>query len=70
MQRIKSWIMGFLIGSGISAGLVILFMPKTAEEIRRVLGDSYRETMEEARRASIAKRAELEAELAKLRDDS
>lgn len=69
MRRVKSWLVGFLIGSGIGAVLVFLFTPETSEEIRQRLSDGYQEVMKEAQQASKARRAELEAQLAEMRKE-
>jgi hypothetical protein len=45
--------------------IVMIVSPVSAAEIRRRLAQGYRETLAEARKASIERRAELEAELAR-----
>lgn len=67
MRQLYSWFVGFGIGAAVSAVLVTLFVPETSSEIRQRIKDGYRETLEEARRAGAARRAELEAELRGIR---
>lgn len=63
MIRIISWALGVGIGVSTGALLVALFVPATREQIVGYLKARYEHAMEEARLASLAKRAELEAEL-------
>ncbi len=67
MQKLISWFVGFALGGGVGAVLIMLLVPASAREIRARIRAGYEETMEEARRASEQRRAELEAELLTLR---
>lgn len=64
MLKIVSWIAGFSIGAAVAGVVVMLFVPETGEQITARLKAGYDETMEEARRATEQRRAELEGELA------
>jgi uncharacterized membrane protein YgaE (UPF0421/DUF939 family) len=67
MKKLWSWLAGFAIGGGIGAIIIMLFFPLTSKEVRDRLKAGYEETMEEARKASEKRRAELEAELLAMR---
>lgn len=67
MKKLLSWFAGFAVGGGIGAVLIMLFMPISSKEVRERLKAGYEETMEEARKASENRRAELEAELLAMR---
>lgn len=66
MRKILSWIAGFAFGAGVAALVVMIFVPQTSAEIRQRLRDGYEEALEEARKASEQRRAELEASLAEM----
>lgn len=66
MNKIISWALGVVMGSAVGAVLVALFSPIPPEEIRARLKTGYAEALDEARRASQQRRAELELELAQM----
>jgi gas vesicle protein len=66
MKRMELLILSVLIGGLIGLVLVALFAPASGEEFRKRLKISYRETLAEAQQASLARRAELEAELERM----
>ena len=66
MQRLMLWGLGLLFGALFGALLVALFAPVTGEAFRKRLQSGYQETLDEARRASQQRQAELEAQLSRL----
>jgi gas vesicle protein len=66
MRKFFVWLIGLTIGAAAGAGLVALFAPATGKELKKRLGEGYAETLDEARAASQARQAELEARLARL----
>ncbi len=64
MTRLAGWLLGFSLGAAVSAVMVMLFVPVSADEVRLRLRTGYQETMAAARLASETRRRELEAELA------
>lgn len=67
MRTVLSLLLGFALGAAVGATLVMLFAPASGEQIAHDLKKSMAATMDEARRASEKRRAELEAELARRR---
>lgn len=67
MKQLVSLALGFGLGALAGAALVMLFSPVSGEQVAANLKRGWQETMEEARRASAARQAELEAELATMR---
>ncbi len=70
MRKLISLLIGFAIGAVLGGTLVLLFSPVSGKEVKDRLRDGVKETFDEARTASQTRRAELEAELAKMRGDS
>ena len=66
MNKLLSLGLGLLLGAVAGAVLVVLFSPQSGAALRDNLRESARETLDEARKAGQARRAELEAELAGL----
>ena len=66
MKRMELLLLGLLVGGLVGLVLVALFAPASGEAFRKRLKSSYQETMAEARQASLARQAELEAELSRL----
>ncbi len=66
MKRMELLLLGLLIGGLVGIVLVALFAPASGEEFRKRLKVSYREALADAQQASLARRAELEAELARM----
>jgi len=58
MGRVINFLMGFIIGSLISAVIVFLVVPQGAQTIRKIYDEAYK-----------ARKAELEAQLLKLTPD-
>ena len=67
MKKLLSFTLGIGLGAMIGASVVILFAPMPGSELITRLKQGWQETMDEARRASELRRAELEAELAQMR---
>jgi len=63
MKKVVWWIVGAALGASAAALLVALFSPVSGDDVMRRLSKGYRDALEEARQASAARRAELEAEL-------
>jgi gas vesicle protein len=66
MQRILLWVLGLLFGALLGALLVALFAPVSGEAFRKRLQEGYADTLDEARRASQVRQAELEAQLSRI----
>lgn len=66
MRKIISLTLGFGLGAAIGATMVMLFSPTSGEQLVENIKRGYAETMAEARKASALRRAELEAELARM----
>ncbi len=69
MRSFFNWVMGFVLGSALGAALIILFAPMLGEDLKARLKQRYQEAMEAGHLASEAKRVEMEAQLAKMRQD-
>ncbi len=63
MKTVISWIIGAALGATAAALLVALFSPVSGQDLMRRLKTGYREALQEARKASQERRAELEAQL-------
>jgi gas vesicle protein len=70
MRKLMSLVIGFGLGAAIGAAMVMLFSPTSGEQLVDNIKRGYAETMAEARKASTVRRAELEAELARMRAKS
>lgn len=66
MGKLLSWMLGLGLGAAVGALLVLLFAPASGQEIMALLGRSWQATLDEARKANAERRAELEAELARI----
>lgn len=64
MRKLLSLMIGFGVGAGIGAALVMMFAPEAGDRVIAELKRGWQETMAEARKASQQRRIELEAELA------
>jgi gas vesicle protein len=63
MRKILSLLVGFGLGMAVGAALVMLFAPTVGDQLTANLKRGWDETLADARKASAAKRAELEAQL-------
>ncbi len=64
MRKLFSLLIGFGIGAGIGAVLVMLLVPQSGDQFIASLKRGWEETLAEARTASQKRRIELQAELA------
>ena len=67
MKKLLSLALGLGLGAVVGASVVVLFAPMSSSELVARIKQGWSETMEEARRASERRRAELEAELSQMR---
>jgi len=67
MRKFGNFVLGALIGGLVGSSLVMLFAPASGEEIRKEIEDYFKNLKEEINRAADEKRAELEAQLEKMR---
>ena len=67
MKKLLSLALGLGLGAMVGASVVILFAPMPGSELVARIKQGWNETMDEARRASELRRAELEAELYQMR---
>lgn len=63
MDKVWKFLLAIMTGFASVIGAIILFTPRGREGAR----EHYRQSMQAAREASAARRAELEAELARIR---
>lgn len=66
MRKLLSWSLGFGLGAAVGVLLVMLFAPASGQAIITSLQRSWQATLDEARQANADRRAELEAELARI----
>lgn len=66
MKKLLSLVLGIGLGAMVGASVVILFAPMPGSELVARIRRGWEETMQEARRASELRRAELEAELSQM----
>lgn len=67
MQRVLSFLAGTLTGALVGATLMVLFTPASGETIRSDLKNRVQRLQEEMQGAASSRRAEMEAQLARLR---
>ena len=70
MNKFLSLVGGVVLGGLISAAAVLLLTPKTGNAVRADIKREVDSILEEGRRASQARREELEAQLAQMRGDT
>jgi gas vesicle protein len=70
MRRLASFLFGIGLGAVAAVLLVTLFSPVSGREVRENLKAHYQNALDEARKASAAKRSELEAELQRMKDEA
>jgi gas vesicle protein len=61
MNKLLDWVGGFLLGSVIGAGVVLLFLPRSGAETRQLIQGRVNSVLEEGRRAAEARSYELTA---------
>ncbi len=70
MHKLTSFLFGIGLGAIAAVLLVTLFSPVSGREVRDNLKAHYQNALDEARKASAAKRGELEAELQRMKDEN
>jgi gas vesicle protein len=68
MRRVTSLLLGALLGGIMGAGLALLLAPASGEALRKQIRDRINAIQNEVSEAARAKRAELEKQLAELRN--
>ena len=67
MKKLLSFIAGAISGAAFGAAAVLLFTPLSGHKLRQQAQQRYQLLMEEGQQAAVARRAELEAQLAALK---
>jgi len=67
MSKLPDWLGGFLLGSVIGAGVVLLFVPRSGSETRELIQGHVNSVLEEGRQAAEIRRHELTARLETLK---
>lgn len=67
MGRVLSIVSGVLVGAAVGAGLVLLFVPRSGPETRRLVRERLDAILAEGRQAAEDRRIELTAELEALK---
>jgi hypothetical protein len=66
MNRLMAWLLGLGLGGLAGVLLAAVLVPQSADAVRGRLRAGYREALDEAAKATEARRAELEARLAEM----
>jgi len=67
MKKMFSFVLGFLLGALVGAGVAMLLAPEAGENTRRQIQIRMDQVVEEGKRAAADRRAELEAQLEQLK---
>jgi gas vesicle protein len=67
MTKLLSFIAGAISGAAFGAAAVLLLTPVSGQKLRQRAQQRYQLLMEEGQQATVARRAELEAQLAALK---
>ena len=67
MKSLISFIAGAMCGAVVGAAAVLLFTPQSGHELQERLRSQYQFALKEGQRAAADRRAELEAQLATLK---
>jgi gas vesicle protein len=59
MNKLLNWVGGFLLGSVIGAGVVLLFLPRSGAETRQLIQGRVDAILEEGRQAAEVRHHEL-----------
>jgi gas vesicle protein len=65
-----SWFVGFGLGGTVAAVAVAVLVPQSSEQVRARLRNGYQYAIEEARKATETRRAELEARLSEMQGEN
>ena len=68
MNKLLSWLGGFLLGSVIGAGVVLLFLPRSGAETRQLIQERVNVVLEEGRQAAETRHNELAARFDALKE--
>ena len=68
MKNAANFFTGFLVGGVLAAGAAILMAPKSGEDLRVQIQEGIQRVKDEVNQASQQKRAEMEQQLASLRE--
>lgn len=66
MRKIISWLTGAVLGGSVGAAFVTWFLPNAGENLKARLSAGFGEALNEARKASADRRAELEEALERI----
>jgi gas vesicle protein len=66
-MRVLNFIYGVLIGAALGAILVLLTTPQSGQDIQSAAKEKFDKLVEEGRKASNARKAELEARMTNIR---
>ncbi len=69
MNKLFSFMGGMIVGAIVGAATVLVSTPRSGESIRADIRREVENILEEGRRASAARRAELESQLSQMRGD-
>ena len=67
MGRVLRMMAGLLLGAALAAGLVLLFAPKSGEEMRRQIQEWVQGVLEEGQQAAEVRRLELTTQFESLK---
>lgn len=67
MKKLLGLLLGFVVGAALGAAVIVLLSPVSGDQLIDNLKQGYDETVDEARKVSEKRRAELEAELVQMR---
>lgn len=67
MGRVLRMMVGLLLGAALAAGLVLLFAPKSGEEMRRQIQEWVQGVLEEGQQAAEMRRLELSTQFESLK---
>ena len=70
MNKLLGLLSGFLLGSVVGAGLVLLFLPRSGAETRQLIQGRVNTVLEEGRQAAESRRHELTTRFEALRQPS
>lgn len=68
MKKASNFLSGFVLGGLIGAGLMLLFTPYSGQELIERVQSEVGRIQSEVKQAAVDRRAELEAQLAALRE--